>query len=156
MVLLLKELIMVGVMCEIHSPRTSRDKTLGLRRQVLSLPRSLALCISHITAAITKSCIDMNLYICKDADSNKMILLTYWGWVTHICVREFTIIGSNNGLSPSRHQAIIWTNAEILLIRPLGTNFSETLIKIHLLSFNKMHLKYRLRNVGHIVLASMC
>ena len=126
MVLLLKELIMVGVMCEIHSPRTSRDKTLGLRRQVLSLPRSLALCISYITAAMNKSCTDMNLYLCKDADFNKMILLTYWDRVMHIYVSEFTIIGSDNDLSPSRRQAIIWTNAAKLLIRPLGTNFTET------------------------------
>ena len=28
-------------------------------------------------------------------------------------------------MSPSRHQAIIWTNIRILLIGPLGTNFSE-------------------------------
>ena len=32
--------------------------------------------------------------------------------------------------SPKRHQAIIWTNAGILLIGPLGTNFSEILIEI--------------------------
>ena len=37
------------------------------------------------------------------------------------------IFGSDNGLSPVRHQAIIWTNAGILLIRNLGTNFSEIL-----------------------------
>ena len=36
--------------------------------------------------------------------------------VTHICVDNLTIIGSDNGLSPGRRQAIIWTNAEILLI----------------------------------------
>ena len=36
--------------------------------------------------------------------------------MTHICVSILTIIGSDNGLSPGRHQAIIWTNAEILLI----------------------------------------
>ena len=29
----------------------------------------------------------------------------------HICVSKLTIIGSDNGLSPGRHQAIIWTNA---------------------------------------------
>ena len=50
--------------------------------------------------------------------------LTHWGWVTHICVSKLTIIGPDNGLSPGRHQAIIWTNAGILLIGPLGTNFS--------------------------------
>ena len=50
-------------------------------------------------------------------------------------------IGSDNGLSPGQRQAIIWTNAGILLIEPLGTNFSEILIKIHTFSFKKMHLK---------------
>ena len=66
---------------------------------------------------------------------------THWGRVTHICVGELTIIGSDNGLSPERRQAIIWTNAGILLIRPLGTNFSEILIEIHSFSFRKMRLK---------------
>ena len=61
--------------------------------------------------------------------------------MTHICVGKLTIIGSDNGLSPGRRQAIIWTNAAILLIGPLGTNFSEISIKIHILSFKKMHLK---------------
>ena len=68
-------------------------------------------------------------------------LLTHWGWVTHICVVKLTIIDSDNGLSPGRRQAIIWTNAEILLIGPLGTNFSEILIGIQTFSFKKMHLK---------------
>ena len=68
-------------------------------------------------------------------------LLTHWGWVTHICVGKLTIIGSDNGLSPGQCQAIIWTNAGILLIRPLGTNFSQILIGIQTFSFKKMHLK---------------
>ena len=68
-------------------------------------------------------------------------LLTLWGRVTHICVCKLTIIGSDNGLSPGRCQAIIWTNGGILLIGPLGTNFSEILIKIYSFSFKKMHLK---------------
>ena len=38
------------------------------------------------------------------------------------------IIGSDNGLLPGQHQAIIWTNVGILLIGPLGTNFNEILI----------------------------
>ena len=54
-----------------------------------------------------------------------LIYLTHWGRVTHICVSRLTITGSDNGLSPGRRQAIIRTNAGILLIRPLGTNFSE-------------------------------
>ena len=60
--------------------------------------------------------------------------LTHWGWVTHKCVGNLTIIGSDNGLSPGRRQAITWTNAGILLIGTLGTNFSEMLIEIHTFS----------------------
>ena len=67
--------------------------------------------------------------------------LTHWGRVAHICVSKLIIIGSDNGLPPGRRQAIIWTNAGILLIGHLGTNFSEILIQIHTFSFKKMHLK---------------
>ena len=35
-------------------------------------------------------------------------------------------IGSDNGLSPIRRQAIIWTSAELLLIGHLGTNLMKT------------------------------
>ena len=54
---------------------------------------------------------------------------------------HLTIIGSDNGLSPGRRQAIIWTNAGILLIGPLETNFSEISIAILIFSFKKMRLK---------------
>ena len=67
--------------------------------------------------------------------------LTHWGRVTHICVSKVNITGSNNGLLPDRRQAIIWTNAGILLIQNLGTNFSEILSEIHTFSFKKMHLR---------------
>ena len=69
------------------------------------------------------------------------IQLTHWGQVTHMCVSELTVIGSDNGLSPGRRQAIIWTNAGILLIRPPGTNLNEILIEIHMISFTKIYLK---------------
>ena len=70
-----------------------------------------------------------------------MILLTHWGRVTHICVSNLTITGPDNGLSPGRRQDIIWINAGILLIGPLGTNFNEISIEINTFSFKKMHLK---------------
>ena len=69
------------------------------------------------------------------------IYLTHWGRATHICVSKLTIIGSDNGLSPDQRQAIIWTNAGLLLIGPLGTNFSEILIEILTFSFKKMRLE---------------
>ena len=68
-------------------------------------------------------------------------ILTHWGQVTHICVSKLTAIGSDNGLSPCRCQAVIWTNAIILLIRILAANFSEILSYSHIFSFNKMRLK---------------
>ena len=67
--------------------------------------------------------------------------LTHWGRLTHTCIGKQTTIGSDNGLSPERCQAIICTNARILSIRPLATNFSEILSEIHSFSFWKMHLK---------------
>ena len=67
--------------------------------------------------------------------------LTHWGRARHICVGEQIIIGSDNSLSPGQRQAIIWTNAGILSIGPLETNFSEILIEIYTFSLKKMHLK---------------
>ena len=65
----------------------------------------------------------------------------------HVCLGEIAITGSGNILSPGRRQAIILTNAGILLIGPLGTN----LIEIQMFSSKKI----RLRNVVHFVLASV-
>ena len=78
---------------------------------------------------------------CVGNTSRFVMCLTHWGPVTHICVVNLTIIGSNNGLSPGRRQAIIWTNAGLLLIRTLGTNFSEIFSEAHTFSFEKMNLK---------------
>ena len=78
-------------------------------------------------------CIPAILVVCE--------LLTHWGRVPRICVGKLTVIGSDNGLSPGRRQAIIWTNAGILSIGPLGTNLSEILSGIQKFSFRKMPLK---------------
>ena len=81
--------------------------------------------------------------------------LSHWGRVTYICISELSIIGSDNGLSSGRRQAIIWPNAGILLNGPLGTN-SEILIEIHTFSFKKMHLKMSSGKWRPFVSASMC
>ena len=66
--------------------------------------------------------------------------LTHWrcccnfccvGRVIHISLSNLTTIVPDNGLSLGRCQAIIWTNAGILLSRTIGTNFSEVLSEIH-------------------------
>ena len=77
----------------------------------------------NVVCKITAFCFGLNV-------------LTHWVRVTHICVD-----GSDNGLSPVRRQAIIWTIAGILLIGPSRTSFSEILIRIQTLSFKKLHLK---------------
>ena len=69
------------------------------------------------------------------------IHLTHWGPVTHISVSKLTTIGSGYGLSPGRCQAIIWTNAAILLNRTLGKKLQWFFSEIHTFSFKKMHLK---------------
>ena len=76
-------------------------------------------------------------------------MLTQWGRVTHICVSKLSILGSDNGLSPT-------TNAEMLLSWPLGTNFSEILIDINTFSFKKMYLKMSSGKLRPFVSASMC
>ena len=83
----------------------------------------------------------MLTWICQTLRNCELEYLTHWGRVTHIGVGKLTIIGSDNGLSPGRRQAITWTNAAILLFGPLGINFSEILIAIEAFSFKKMHLK---------------
>ena len=64
-------------------------------------------------------------------------MINHWGRVTHTFVIKLTIIGPDNGVSPGRRQAIIWTDAGILLIRTLGTNSNEILSEIQTFSFCK-------------------
>ena len=93
--------------------------------------------IMMITLSSQANCQDANIFITDDI----IVVLTHWGWVMHICVGNLTIIGSDYGLSPGRHQAIIWTNTGILLIGTLGTNFSEISIAILTFSSKKNRLK---------------
>ena len=67
--------------------------------------------------------------------------ITHWGRVTHICVGKLIIIGSDNGWSPDRRQAIIWTNARLLSVGPVRTYFNENLIKIQQFSLKEMQVK---------------
>ena len=90
-------------------------------------------CDEIILICLTAQCVKFKLWM--------IIYFTHWGRVTHICVGKLTIIGSDNGLSPERRQAIISTSAGILLIGPLGTNFRKILIEIQTFSLKKIRLK---------------
>ena len=61
-------------------------------------------------------------------------------WVTN---------GSDNGLSPTRRQAIIQTNAVLVSIGPSETNISEFVIKIQTFHSRECIWKCRLGNGGH-------
>ena len=66
--------------------------------------------------------------------------LNHWDWLTQKCVSKLTIIGSDNGLSSGRRQAIIWTKCWDVVNCPRGTNFSEILTENHTFSLKKTHL----------------
>ena len=86
-------------------------------------------------------CIPIKSWSCSCLVCVRDWYLTYWGQLTHICVSNLTIIGSDNDLSPGCRQASNWTNAWILLVGRLGTNFSEILIQLLAFSFKNMRLK---------------
>ena len=55
-------------------------------------------------------------------------------FISHKCHIHVSVnwinIASGNGFWPVQRQAITWTNADLLSIGPLGTNFGEVQIKI--------------------------
>ena len=109
---------------------------------------SKVFCSLHLRAISKEVLMNLIRNMCSEITLSKLLPdlpgvndLTHWGRVRHICVGKLSIIDSDNGLSPGRRQAIIWTKAGILLIAPLGTNFSDILIEIYTFSFKKMHLE---------------
>ena len=66
------------------------------------------------------------------------------GWVMIYASINQAIIGSDNGISPVKYQAIVWTNADILSIVPLETNFSKILTKFEHCQWRKYIWKYHL------------
>ena len=76
--------------------------------------------------------------------------LTHWGRVMHICISILAII-----VSSGRHQAIIWTNAGILLIVHIGTN-SEILKDIYTFSFSKNPFENIVSKIAYILSQPQC
>ena len=81
---------------------------------------------------------------------------TIWEQKCQVSFLLWNSLLEDNGLAPGRRQAIIRTNARILLIGPLGTNFIETLIGIETFTLKKCTWSCRLRNGVNFVSASMC
>ena len=108
--------------------------------------------------------LNQNSYIFNEKDASESVIYKMAAILSQPqCVNslrpslsKLSILGSDNGLSPGRRQAIIQTNAGILFIWPFGTNFSEILIEINTFSFKKMHLKMSSGKWRPFVSASIC
>ena len=72
------------------------------------------------------------------------------------CSMNLVIIGSDNGLSAVRCQAITRINADVLSIRPPGTKFIEISIKVRRFSLKKMHLKMSSAKMAAILPLPQC
>ena len=83
--------------------------------------------------------------------SSHLILSCHWSHLisSHL-ILSYLVIDSYNGMSPVRRQGIVWTNAELLSIGPLGTNFGQV-VKFKYFHSRKYIWKYRQKNVGHFV-----
>ena len=75
---------------------------------------SLLCCINQ--SYTTYKTLEVRVFKYLETHLHAVSRVTHWGRVTHICVRKLTIVGSDNGLSPGRRQAVILTNAGVLLI----------------------------------------
>ena len=107
---------------------------------------------SNVSSLHNDAYLELIPYRYKNNHNN--IHLTHWGRVTHRFVSKLTTIGSDNGLSPWRRQAIIRTNAWISLLSPFGTNFSEIVLEMYTFQFKKCIWKCCLENGGHFFPAS--
>ena len=81
-----------------------------------------------------------------------IIYLIEAGWRIFASLNSI-IIGSYNGLSPFRWQAITWTNGDLLLI---GTNFDDFFIGIKTFSLTKLHLKMSSAKLATILSRPQC
>ena len=72
---------------------------------------------------------------------NAYIKMHATGHSTRAVKGNYTKLYLKNSLSPGWSQAFIWTDAEILLIGPLGSNCTEIVIEIITLSFKKIRFK---------------
>ena len=70
--------------------------------------------------------------------NTRMLVLKHYDPVTQIFVSEFGHIGSVKGFWPMRHQAINWTNCDLLAVGASEAKFFEMWNKIRNFVFKKM------------------
>ena len=78
------------------------------------------------------------------------------GWRIYASLK-WVNVGSGNGLSPVRRQAITWTNDYLLSIRPIGKKFSDFFfIEIQTFLLTKLHLIMSSAKVAAILSRPQC
>ena len=82
--------------------------------------------------------------------------LTHWGRVTHTCISNLIIIGSDNALSSGRRQAIIWIIAGILLIGPSAQWVNSVLLYVRSKVFHDVSLMYDKCSSGICLMYDKC
>ena len=119
---------------------TMATYTLVLKHQAISIHSVDKYSLFIVLDPILKEILHLSWTI-----DSKIIFLKEWNsCLTHSGIYApvgLTIIGSDNGLLPNWHQAIIWTTVCLLSNGPFGISFSETQIKIQQFPFRKMCLK---------------
>ena len=80
----------------------------------------------------------------------------HWSRETRICVSTLNIVGSDNSLSHGRRQAIIWTNAGILLTVPWGQNWTAALNAFANSTAIKIHISIKVQLYTQLVESRKC
>ena len=111
-------------------------------RHILSLLVTANACV-HVTAyvAVLRSLSTTYTAVVPGLLLRQYVSYQFGVWAGIYASVNWANFGSGNGLSPTQHQAITWTNVDLLSIGLLGAGFSEIQIQIRNFSFMKMHLK---------------
>ena len=128
------------------------------RAKVETMADAMTPCLASASAATVLTLQNKRVIACKGEGCQFAIVANDWkcctytsskinrrvkgfNSLTHLCLGKLTNISSDNGLSPGRRQAFLWTNTGLLAIGPLWTHFSEFSIKIQRFSLQKMHVQ---------------
>ena len=114
----------------------------------LSIIQYMGLCVFSlpISLVMVKRIYTLSYYHHQIGSMNYYPLFRVRSWNNGVrCMSLYNLtsyilitIGSDNGLSPVRHQTISWTNDDLLSIGPLGTNFSKLWNRINKNCMKKM------------------
>ena len=86
-------------------------------------------------------------------DKTIMLTLSNWGRVTHLCVSiSWQHHASENDILPIQHQAFIWTNMDLVLTLPWGTDVCHTLNKNTTVFIEAYAFRDSLHHVGNTIL----